>query len=229
MPQVNLAKCLNSTEDADYRLIVCEINKVFAAFRVDNVYRIHRISWSRMEPPPPFAGSESIVGIVKMEDKLILLLDFERILAEVNPEINKKLSHVPHSEATLMKSRGTKTILIAEDSKMLRDLLINTLSGAGFHIISTENGQLAWDKLNELGGRIDLLITDIEMPQMDGHHLTKRVKTSEQFKQLPVIIFSSLINEEMRRKGEALGADAQITKPEIGQLIDIVDEKVNLR
>lgn len=228
MPQVNLSKCLSSPENDDYRLIVCEINKVFAAFKVDNVYRIHRISWGEMEPPPPFAGAEAVVGIVKMEEKLILLLDFERILAEVNPEINKKLSHIPQSEINLVRSRGTKTILIAEDSKMLRDLLISTLSEAGFRVVSTENGQIAWSKLNDLGESVDLLITDIEMPQMDGHHLTKRVKSSEQFKRLPVIIFSSLINEEMRLKGEALGADAQITKPEIGQLIDIVDQKLHL-
>lgn len=226
MPQINLAKCLDSQEPDDYRLIVCEINKVHAAFKVKNVERIHRISWADMNPPPPFAGAESIVGIVKMQERLILLLDFERILAEVNPEINRKLSHVPESEADLLKARAAKTILIAEDSKLLRDLLLNTLGTAGFHVISTENGQLAWEKLNELGAAADLVITDIEMPQMDGHHFTKLIKTNDKFKHLPVIIFSSLINDEMRQKGELLGADAQITKPEIGQLIDVIDQKL---
>ena len=63
-----------------------------------------------------------------------------------------------------------------------------------------------------------------EMPQMDGHRLTKLIKSDDKLKHLPVIIFSSLVNEEMRRKGESLGADAQLTKPEIGSLVDAIDE-----
>jgi len=68
------------------------------------------------------------------------------------------------------------------------------------------------------------VITDIEMPQMDGHRLTKLIKSNDKFKHIPVIIFSSLVNEEMRRKGERLGADAQLTKPEIGSLVDAIDK-----
>ena len=69
-----------------------------------------------------------------------------------------------------------------------------------------------------------LIITDIEMPQMDGHHLLKRIKENDRLKVVPVIIFSSLINDEMRRKGDLLGASAQVTKPEIGQLIELIDK-----
>ena len=67
-------------------------------------------------------------------------------------------------------------------------------------------------------------MTDIERPQMDGHRLPKLIKSDDKLKHLPVIIFSSLVNEEMRRKGESLGADAQLTKPEIGSLVDAIDE-----
>jgi two-component system chemotaxis response regulator CheV len=67
------------------------------------------------------------------------------------------------------------------------------------------------------------VITDIEMPQMDGHRLTKLIKEDEQLKKLIVVIFSSMINEDLRRKGEQLGADAQLTKPEIGSLVSAVD------
>ena len=73
---------------------------------------------------------------------------------------------------------------------------------------------------------MQMLITDIEMPQMDGHHLIRKIKEDKEAQDLPVIIFSSLINEEMRWKGEALGAYAQITKPEIEMLIDVVDKKM---
>ena len=116
---------------------------------------------------------------------------------------------------------------------MLRDLLLGTLHTAGYNTISNENGQEAWNKLQgivasgqPITDTLQLIITDIEMPQMDGHHLTKLIKDHPQLKELPVVIFSSLINEEMRRKGEALGAYAQITKPEIEQLIGIVDQKI---
>jgi two-component system chemotaxis response regulator CheV len=186
-----------------------------------------------MEPTPHITGSDLVVGIVKMEDRLIVLLDFEKILSDINPEINKKMTAVPVSTPDLVKIRKTKSILLAEDSKMLRDLLINTLQGAGYNIIANENGLEAWEKLSAMAStgkliedQIQLIITDIEMPQMDGHYLIKRVKEHEKLRELPVIIFSSLINEEMRRKGEALGAFAQITKPEIEQLIDIVDKKI---
>ncbi|MDE6054210.1 MAG: response regulator, partial [Lachnospiraceae bacterium] len=75
-----------------------------------------------------------------------------------------------------------------------------------------------------LDNEVHLLITDIEMPLMDGHRLTKLVKSDEETKHIPVIIFSSLVNEEMKRKGEDLGADAQLSKPEIGNLVRVIDE-----
>ena len=94
------------------------------------------------------------------------------------------------------------------------------------------NGQELWDYLNTLRGNdrldelVSLIITDIEMPQMDGHRLLKLIKETPAYKDIPVIIFSSLINEEMRRKGEQLGADAQLSKPEIGQLVAAIDKLV---
>jgi two-component system chemotaxis response regulator CheV len=74
-----------------------------------------------------------------------------------------------------------------------------------------------------VGKDISMVITDIEMPQMDGHHLTKRIKNDERTSDIPVVIFSSLISDEMKRKGAKLGADFQISKPEIGQLVDGMD------
>ena len=234
MPLVNLARCLNAPPTSDdFKIIVCEINNFHVGFKVDAVYRIHRISWTQMEPAPSISGSDLVVGIVKMPERMIILLDFEKILADVNPEMNKKMTAIPVSTPDLVKLRQKKTILIAEDSRMLRDLLLGTLHTAGYNTISNENGQEAWDKLEELAEKeapvtdtIQLIITDIEMPKMDGHHLTKRIKSHPRLKDLPVVIFSSLINEEMRLKGIALGAFAQITKPEIEQLIGIVDQKI---
>jgi len=236
IPLVNLSKCLGTVQtETDQKVIVCEINKILVGFKVDAVYRIHRISWTQLESAPDVVGTDLVVGIVKLNEKLIILLDFERILAEVNPEINKKFADVPIASQDLVHLRQNKTILVAEDSRMLRDLLVATLHTSGYNIIANENGQVAWDKISELLSgqkplpeQVQLVVTDIEMPQMDGHHLLKRIKENPQTEYLPVVIFSSLINGEMRLKGEALGAAAQITKPEIAQLIDIVDRLVGI-
>lgn len=233
MPLVNLSRCLGLPEDNNScKIIVSELNNYFVGFQVNEVSRIHRISWTQMEPPPNISSSEMVVGIVKIADRMIILLDFEKILSEINPEIGEKFASVkPVDAPDKIKLRKNKTVLLAEDSKMLRELVVDTLHTAGYlNVIHAENGLLAWNKIEELlkekipmEERIQLVITDIEMPQMDGHHLTKRIKEHEKLKHIPVIIFSSLINEAMKAKGKSIGADAQVSKPEIGQLIDLID------
>ena len=122
-------------------------------------------------------------------------------------------------------------ILIAEDSILLRRMIDDSLERAGFtNIMNFNNGQEAWDYLlsirddSDLYEKVNLVITDIEMPEMDGHRLTKLIKDDPRLKKLPVVIFSSLIDEQMRRKGRELGADEQLAKPEIGHLVSILDE-----
>ena len=113
---------------------------------------------------------------------------------------------------------------------LLSKMIENSLKKAGYvNLRMYPNGQELWDALNalredtDLQGQVALIITDIEMPQMDGHRLTKLVKDSRRFQKIPLIIFSSLISEEMRIKGRQLGADEQLTKPEIGHLVDVMD------
>jgi two-component system chemotaxis response regulator CheV len=172
-----------------------------------------------------------VVGIIKMGEKIVILLDFEKIVAEINPQINAKLTTVPQSTDDMKEQRKTKKIIVAEDSKMLRDLLIQTLHESGYlNVTAYNDGKAAWEALSVIAGSgvpieesVHMLITDIEMPQMDGHHLLKRVREDRTLNKLPVVIFSSLINEEMRRKGEAIGANGQVSKPEIAQLIGLID------
>lgn len=235
MPLVNLPRCLGTEdlESSTKNIIVSELNNYFIGFLVNEVSRIHRVSWSVMEPPPNVTNSDMVVGIIKMGEKIVILLDFEKIVADINPQINIKLTTVPQSTDALRELRKSKKIIVAEDSKMLRDLLVETLHEAGYHnIVAYNNGKEAWDALTTVADSgapieedVHLLITDIEMPQMDGHHLLKRVREDRRLAKLPVVIFSSLINEEMRRKGEAIGADGQVSKPEIAQLIGLLDEK----
>lgn len=236
MPLVNLGirLCAANFNEQEQHIIVCEFNRTFIGFLVNSVARIHRISWEKMEPVPEAADTEVAVGIVKLEGRLIILLDFEQVLAEVNPEIAKKLKHNPAASGETVLKRSDKKIVVAEDSRMLRDLLCETLREAGYNNLAVfENGKLAWEALEgyaeqpgPIENNVHLVVTDIEMPQMDGHHLLKRIKDNDVLRKLPVFIFSSLINDEMRRKGEGLGAAFQVSKPEIAILIGQIDKHI---
>lgn len=230
---IDLAECLSMghpDSTANDMYIVTNFNKLNAAFHVNAVMGIHRVSWSDIIKPDSTinaAGAGMATGIVRIDGKLIIVLDFEKIVSEINPETGLKISDVEHMRG---RGRSEAPILIAEDSALLSKMIVNCLKQAGYdNITTTDNGQECWDKLQSYlkGGNVDdkvaCVITDIEMPQMDGHRLTKLIKTDEGLKHIPVVIFSSLVNDEMRRKGEQLGADAQLSKPEIGQLVEAID------
>ncbi len=223
---------LDSSEKQERDIyIITGFNNNEYAFHVHTVVGIDRISCTQMKKPDPviFGGKEGVAtGIVEFEDKLITILDFEAIIAEICPETGLNVLEI----ANLGDSRrNNKHILIAEDSLLLSKMIIESLHKAGYvNTVKVANGQEAWDYLSEVlegGENIDSLlsciITDIEMPLMDGHRLTKLIKTNSKLKHIPLVIFSSLISEEMRVKGKELGADEQITKPEIGKLVDILD------
>ena len=166
-------------------------------------------------------------GIAQCGADLVTILDFERIVAEIAPETSIQMEEI---DAMGPRARNERPIWIAEDSILLSKMIENSLRKAGYvNLRMHPNGRELWDNLNELprdadlASHVALVITDIEMPQMDGHRLTKLIKDSERFKSIPLIIFSSLISEEMRIKGSQLGADEQLTKPEIGHLVDVMD------
>lgn len=231
---IDLAKALGLRTSGDSThdmYIITNFNRLHTAFHVQEVLGIHRVSWKDIvKPDSTISGSGKGVatGITKINDKIIVVLDFEKIVTEVNPETGLKLSEI---EAMGERSRHDCPILMAEDSPLLLEMLKKCLTKAGYtHLIPTTNGLEAWNILDRMmndggvvGQDIALVITDIEMPQMDGHHLTKRIKEDPRFDGLPVVIFSSLVNDEMKKKGEALGVDAQLSKPEIGSLVNKLD------
>lgn len=210
--------------------IITNFNNLHVAFHVNSVVGIHRLSWSDIiKPDATLCGSAHGIstGIVKLNGKLIIIIDFEKIVTDINPETGLKSSAMNHLSG---RYRNDIPILLAEDSHLLNQLITNCLKQAGYvNITTTENGREAWDLLSKykaagcLNDKVRLVITDIEMPEMDGHHLTRLIREDHDFEQIPVVIFSSLINDEMRRKGESLGAAAQLTKPEIGNLVDAID------
>ncbi len=233
LPIVDIAKALklppSDTPEKD-KFIVTEFNQQKIVFHVHNVTKIHRLSWKQIEKPSDlYQGLETqITGVVKMEQELILLLDFEKLITDVNPDFGIDVSSVKKLGE---RKRSNKRIVIAEDSPLLRRLIGDTLEEAGYVITEFfENGQDALAYLESIVAgnkaiedQVQLVITDIEMPQMDGHHLTKRIKENDKLSILPVIVFSSLITEDLQHKGQMVGASAQVSKPEIKRLIEQID------
>lgn len=216
--------------------IVTNFNRMTVAFRVQSIEGISRISWKDIQKPDKTIsnGDESVAtGIAQCEDQLVTILDFEKIVAEIAPETTIQMSEI---EELGDRPLCDCPIVIAEDSILLRRMIDDSLERAGFtNLRDFTNGQEAWDYLSSikdapnLYDEVNLVITDIEMPEMDGHRLTKLVKDDEKMKDLPVIIFSSLINREMRVKGKQLGADEQLSKPEIGRLVQVMDRLLEER
>lgn len=227
---VDLAKTLNlphSENEKNDMYIITKFNKLTVAFHVQEVMGIHRVSWKDIIKPDDTLNDEDSVatGIIRVNGNLIIILDFEKIVFDISPSTGLKVNDVKGPQ----DKRNDFTILMAEDSHLLLAQMKDCLTKAGYNnIICKGNGQEAWDYLQLLSnnGNLDsvsLVITDIEMPKMDGHRLTKLIKSTPEMSQIPVVIFSSLVTEELRHKGDSLGADAQLSKPEIGQLVDTID------
>ena len=232
---IDLSMCLGFSQSEEGGLfIITNFNKLNIAFHVDQVLGIHRVNWAKIIKPDQTvnANEEGVTtGIIKFDDKLIIILDFEKIVSDINPETGLRMSQIDEMGE---RDRSDAKIVIAEDSPLLSKLIQECLKKAGYVNLNVNaDGKEAWDKLcafrdaGTVEQNVDCIITDIEMPKMDGHRLTKLVKEDDALKNVPLIIFSTLVNDEMRRKGESLGANAQLSKPEIGQLVDAIDRLID--
>jgi len=237
MTVINLAAYMglppSDDEDRDI-LIVTKFNNIKSAFHVHDVKAINQISWTDIEKPDNaiYGGEEGLAtGIAQVDTRLITIVDFEKILVDINPSAGIKIADL---EKLGERSQCDKPILIAEDSPLLERMIIESLQKANYtNVICCSNGKEAWDRLSMFKGtgrpireHVCIVLTDLEMPQMDGHRLLKLIRADETLSDLPVIIFSSLISDEMRRKGEQLGATEQITKPEIARLVALIDKHI---
>ncbi|GKV54382.1 chemotaxis protein CheV [Sporosarcina sp. NCCP-2222] len=215
------------------KYIVAAFNKQQVVFHVHEVTQIHRVSWNQLEKPADLYSGEAaqVIGVIKRNDDMLLLLDFEKIVLEINPDSGIRVEEV---KKLGKRERIDKRILVAEDSPLLRKLLNDTLLEAGYaNVDFFENGKDALAYLESIvaSGKnvadvIQLVITDIEMPQMDGHHFTRRIRENHQLAMLPVIIFSSLITDELKHKGISVGANDQVSKPEIAELVLKMDQYI---
>lgn len=231
LPLLDLHEYLNikptDPDPTHRRVIVTEFNGVQCAFQVERVEQIHRTSWSAMRPVPETGGDHhfAITGITEIDDRLVLMLDFESIFDHIS--LQDQL-HIKQVDNKLGVDRASRRVVIAEDSKFIRELMRDVLVRSGYgEVIAYTNGGDAWEALQAVAedeaNQPDVIITDIEMPVMDGLALTRSIKADVRLKDIPVLLFSSLITDDTRHKGRQVGADDQLAKPQLAQVVEVVD------
>ncbi len=237
IPLVNLPNSLSTAADCDEtngKIIVMEFNDQRVAFLVDAVNYIHRVNVDKVEPIPDVEGVRDapVTFIVQIDEDLVQMVDFEKLVFDIAGVTSFDLESDGTGGGL---DRGAQRILMAEDSHTMRKVILANLNQAGFTDVKACNdGQDAWEALEQdvtENGSLsyDLIITDIEMPQVDGLRLTWLIKNDDRMKDVPVVIFSSLVSSDNEKKCKAVGANAQITKPQLGQLVDLLDELLSRR
>ncbi|WP_214000703.1 chemotaxis protein [Arsukibacterium sp.] len=200
-------------------ILVTEYNRTTQGFLVGGIDRIVNINWEQILPPPKGAGrSHYLTAVTQLDDKLVQILDVEKVFAEISPpdeEVSEQIK-----QRTSARDLSKLTVLVADDSAVARNQVKRALSSIGINVELVNDGRLALDwltaKAEEMGGdiseQVPLLISDIEMPEMDGYTLTAAVKAHEHLKNIHIVLHSSLsgvFNEAMVKK---VGADQFIAK-----------------
>jgi two-component system chemotaxis response regulator CheV len=234
VPLIDLSKWVGKEfqNSGVLKVIVTEFNQIITSFLVSGVTRIYRLSWDQVKAPNVQLSaltSNSITGIVRLDGKIVFLLDLEKIVSKLN-EQTAVYATTSNEVKRELEGKNYKA-LIADDSAMVRNMVFNMLTENNFDVVQFENGKEAWSYLETLkqqiasgevspSSMVDIAILDIEMPQMDGHHLTKKIKDDPLLKKIPVLLCSSIISESLYHKGVAVGADAQISKSKINELVE---------
>ena len=240
IPIVDLSRHLkrDASEEHDKQIvIITDFNNAVTGFMVDGVNKIHRITWNHLQPVSSALEmlNPRITGCVIIDENEVMVLDFEYISDDVHPDSELHHMETPKevTTPTSKKVRDEVSVFFADDSKLFRDCMVVNLKAAGFTNLSTfENGQDLYEAVAHLTNRVkanggnikdhvQLVLTDIEMPRMDGLTLCKKLKESAP--NLPVIILSSLITEQMALKCERVGADANLSKKSLDSLLKTMD------
>ena len=224
-------------------VLITEFNNVVTAFLVSGVTRIHRVTWQDIKPLDGYMEnmSDAVTGVVELDSNLVFMLDLEKAIAELDPNLALKAPSGDEKavEGTMNTGRQIRILHVDDSNVIRRNVKARFEEQGDLAIISAGNGDEAWNWLVAVNGKalsagrpitdyVDAVLTDIEMPVMDGYHLCKKIKESAEFKSLPVILFSSLITDKLIHKGQSVGADGQFSKPDlslIGFIRDLVRNK----
>lgn len=234
---IDLRKCLNqgiTEKEKDDYFIICKFNNITITFPVDSVVNIKRVNWNDIISAEAVVNSENtlITGIVKTEEDIISILDLEKIMVEININNGLTVSDIDKIPESVVNENKNIKVFVADDSKTLNKLICDAISKAGYEVTSFFNGQDLYERLLSLKEKgqlnnVDVIISDIEMPKMDGLTLCRKIKVDSELKEIPVIMFSSLIDVMMASKCESVGADAQFSKPEIGNVAAKIQELID--
>lgn len=216
-------------------VLVCQFNRKVSGFLVEDVNQIHRVNWQSVEPMAPLIERfrPRFTGTIHVEDRDILIVDLEHILAEVDSDMDMSFSQ-NEGDDSVSETREDIGLMVAEDSVLIRAGIQKVLANAGYSRVEVfADGEECYQRLLCLKEQTDseaeflkhvrLLVTDIEMPRMDGLTLCRRVREEIGIRDFKVVLFSSLITDEMAHKCQSVGADAWISKPQIPALVDLVD------
>jgi two-component system chemotaxis response regulator CheV len=218
---------------AEGRVIITEFNGRRSGFMVDAVEQIHRMSWQKVRPAPDVGSNPSVItsgvasfttGVIEIGGHLVLMIDFESVADSVLLQDKLHVQSVPPVNGV---DRANRRVILVEDSPFMRKRITEVFTNSGYTRLEVyPDGQSAWEAISAGGPKIDAVISDIEMPRMDGLHLTRRIKEAAASKDVPVVLFSSLISEDNRKKGQQVGADVQIPKPELPEMVRMVDRVI---
>lgn len=224
IPVINLAKWMNIREPEDGsikpRIIITEFSDILIGFVVHEAKRIRRISWKDIEPASFVAGMGSldksqITGVTRIEnDDVLLILDLESVVEALGiykPKIDLEDSQITQIEGTA---------LVLDDSKTARKLVSDALKKMGMRVVEAKDGMEGLQRLNELydsykerlTDELKIIISDVEMPQMDGFHFAAKTKEDMRFKSIPIVFNSSISDHFSELRGKEAGGEAYLTK-----------------
>ncbi len=221
-----------TSDHTESTLILTDLNQQQTGFLVDQVDRIYRLSWKNVLSVPGLSALSHtpVTALARCDDRLIVMLDFEMILDSITDQFFR----TDPIDNPLGLPRDELRVLIAEDSPTVRQAIESTLRSSGYSKLEFfDNGEAAWqwlearwEETHDVSQIADLLICDVEMPQVDGFHLTKRIKSHTELNRIPVLLYSSIITPDNLKKGQAVGADAQVAKPELNRVVELADELI---
>jgi len=224
VPIISLAKYTNMvTDTVPTIMIVTEYNGHTQGFLVEAVDTILRLDWSSMKVPPEMMNTQLgglVVAVTELQDKrLVMMIDVEKILADTsNSETSELLINSVKSSGLV-----NKTVFFVDDSPVARKQIARTLESMEVNYISAINGKKAWEELKRLADSADagnfqvskliqVILTDVEMPEMDGYMLTRKIKEDGRFINIPVLMHSSLSSTSNQQLGKAVGVDEYVPK-----------------
>jgi len=197
-------------------VIVTEFNRVMQGFLVRQVDRIVPIQWESILPPPRAAGRGNyITGVTKQKDQLVEIIDVEKVLSEVSPPSDPSDGIAPVLAQQHLEDLQDKLVLVVDDSKIARKQVTTTLDALGVDYLVTVDGKQAMEIIHECESnnrQIDMIISDIEMPEMDGYTLTRQVRAEKLEKSPYILLHTSLAGTISAANATLSGADASLTK-----------------